>query len=139
MYFHSIKIGESFKFIGQDFLNNFPASKEKVFILSGYKYQSKMYYITVNCSGGCKTFRLKNLPEVEKVEAEKVLTLANFGREYQYSDNRPLKVKLNVNGEYGVYGILPDFWNQNLQNIHLRGLTMWGMKYSVPGSAIVMQ
>lgn len=141
MYFHSIRLGDSFKFTGEEFLKTFPNSKDKVYILSEYKYQSKMFYILVNSEGGCKRFRLKNLPEVEKVEAEKVTTLAMFGRDGYFIDycDRPKTVKLNVNGEVGVYEILPEFWNENFSNIHVRGLKRWGMKYSIPGSAIVMK
>lgn len=144
---HTLSAGKSFKIVDEAWLNRFPSSRNVVYTVSVIKSSGGRTMVQSNSSRGCSTLKIsqtKNvLVEIVANETE-VLTLAAMAKYYTsyqaIGKQKPLQVKLNLNGEVGIYRIDQySFWEQNHNNIRLTGLVQFGTRYKIPGAAIVME
>ncbi len=134
--------GRVFKIVGEDLLRTFPNLRDVELTLSVIKRSGPRTFVQVNTPGGASTLKLISLDhEIEFIEKEeRQQTLSSVVNKYRYRpEQRPTKLRINCNGVSRVYEVLPEFWNQNPDNIRMKHLRYFGQNYKLPGSWFVLE
>lgn len=124
--------------IDEELLKTIPSLKGIELICSVCKKQSGRIYFQYiesdnNRKGTLKVPFARN-PEVEVLGKSDIVTLSMFLRMNRFAQHKPVSVRLQVDGNYKTFDLLPDFWQQTYTNIRLKHLKSCGRNYSVPGA-----
>lgn len=127
--------GTVFQITDEVLLEKFPHLRGEFLTLSVAKRNGGRTYIQYNLNDTASTMKL--LVDYEISIEDKEVTqepLSSLIRAFRFSDRRPSHVRIKGNSEELIYKIDPEFWDQNPQNIRLKGLSQFGQKYKIPGA-----
>jgi len=126
--------GTVFQIVDDVLLDKFPKLRGEFLTLSIAKKSGPRTYIQYNLNGVASTLKLLVDYEIQIQGKQEMEPLASLIRAFKFSDRRPSHVRIRGNNEELIYKIDSDFWDQNSQNIRLKGLSQFGQKYKIPGA-----
>lgn len=131
--------GTIFSIVDEELLEKMPSLREQSLIFSVIKKSGP--YLMLQYTGPKGSGRLKLIKDYKiEIQGEsKTPTLSSLIGKYKYRSDKPKKVKLNGNGVAAEYGVTLEFWEQNPNNIRLKGLQRFGTKYKIPGAFLVLE
>jgi len=132
------KSGTIFTITDEELLEKLPTLRGQSLTVSAIKRSGSRTMVQYVGPNGAGALKLIKDYKIEIQGESQNPTLSSIIGKYKFKDSRPLRVKVNCNGEVAEYVISPEFWDQTSTNIRLKGLQRFGSKYKVPGACLVL-
>lgn len=132
--------GTVFQITDEVLLEKFPYLRDELLNLSIAKRNGRKIYVQYNLHGTATTLKLiVDSYQIDIKDSTGLEPLISVIRNFKFADKKPSHVKISGEGEELIYKIDTEFWEQNLNNIYLKGLSRFGQKYKIPGAWIVIE
>lgn len=131
--------GIIFTVTDEELLEKMPSLRGQALTVSVIKRSGPRTMVQYFGPNGAGTLKLIKDYKIEIQGESQTSTLSSIIGKYKFKDSRPLRIKVNCNGEIAEYVISQEFWDQTSTNIRLKGLQRFGSKYKVPGSCLVLE